>query len=213
VEPTLTPTQSDKLRLSGVDHKYTIRPAAILLLQIDFHGGRLVPDSLCRSTEQRSLSHPTAIARVEFNPSVQTMNRLLEDSGILDDDDISNFAFVDSIDDYYDGPSEMPVESASDPDSPFIGKTPLECSQMLHQLCQETESELLKNYFIIMDERTTRDDTVLLVSAGDDEDWPLRSVRASFEVSATRLVCYLTGHLGIEEDAEDAAETADGVFR
>jgi hypothetical protein len=63
------------------------------------------------------------------------MNRLLEDSGILDDDDISNFAFVDSIDDYYDGPSEMPVESASDPDSPFISKTPLECSQMLHQLC------------------------------------------------------------------------------
>jgi hypothetical protein len=141
------------------------------------------------------------------------MNRLLEESGILDDDNISNFAFVDSIDNYYDGPSEMPVESASDPNSPFIGKTPLECSQMLHQLCQETESELLKNYFIIMDERTTRDDTVLLVSGGDDEDWPLCSVRASFEISATRLVCYLTGHLGIEEDAEDAAETADGVFR
>lgn len=63
-----------------------------------------------------------------------------------------------------------------------------------------------------MDERSIRDDTVLLVSAGDEENWPLKSVRASFAVSAEKLVCYFSGHMGIEEDAEDAAETADGVL-
>jgi hypothetical protein len=141
------------------------------------------------------------------------MNRLLQESGILDEDDTSNFAFVDSIDDYYDGPSEMPVESASDPLSPFIGKNPLECSQMLHNLCKETESNLMENYSIIMNERSMRDDTVLLVSAGDDDDWHLHSVCASFAVSAERLVCYLTGHMGIEEDVEDAAKEMDGVLR
>jgi hypothetical protein len=140
------------------------------------------------------------------------MNRLLEESGILDEHDIPNFASVDSIDEYYDGPSEMPLESADNPHPPFIGKTPLECSQMLCNLCKDTESSLMENYFIIMNERSIRDDTVLLVSAGDEENWPLKSVRASFAVSAERLVCYLSGHMGIEEDAEDATETADGVL-
>jgi hypothetical protein len=141
------------------------------------------------------------------------MNRLLQESGMIDEDDISNFAFVDSIDDYYDGPSRMPVESASDPLSPFIGKSPLECSQMLQRLCKGPESNLIENYFIIMDETSIRDDTVLLVSAGDDEDWPLHSVRGSLKASAERLVCYFTGHMGIKEDAEDAAENANGVLR
>jgi hypothetical protein len=117
------------------------------------------------------------------------MNRLLAESGILNEDDISNFAFVDSIDGYYDGPSEMPVDTASNPLSPYIGKSPLACSQMLHKLCKETQSNLMENYFIMMGERSIRDNTVLLVSAGDDEDWPSHSVRASFGVSAERLVC------------------------
>jgi hypothetical protein len=75
------------------------------------------------------------------------MNRLLEESGILDEDDIPNFVFVDNIDEYYDGPSEMPLESADNPHSPFIGKTPLECSQMLRNLCKDTESNLMELFY------------------------------------------------------------------
>jgi hypothetical protein len=169
---------------------------------------------ICVAPQSREVcSTPPLSLRTRSDPLVWIVNRLLQESGIFDEDNISNFAFVDSIDDYYDGPTQMSVESASNPLPPSIGKSPLECSQMLQRLCKETESNLIENYFIIMDERSIRDDTVLLVSAGDDEDWPLHSVRASFKAWAERLVCYFTGHIGIKEDAEDAAENANGVLR
>lgn len=138
------------------------------------------------------------------------MNRFLEASGIADDKNLP-FAFVDSIDDYYDGPSEVPIIVSSNPDSPFINKTPEECSQLLLQLCENTESEMIPHYFIIMDERSTQDDTVLLVCA--DEDEPVHTVRATFEVSADEVTLYLTGHGSAEEDAERALQEHDNVFR
>jgi hypothetical protein len=65
------------------------------------------------------------------------MNRFLDESGIADDEDLA-FVFVDSIDDYYDEPSEAPIKGPSNLDSPFINKTPQECSQLLIKLCEDT---------------------------------------------------------------------------
>ncbi|KAI4745923.1 hypothetical protein E4T50_03725 [Aureobasidium sp. EXF-12298] len=142
--------------------------------------------------------------------SEEIMNRFLEESGIADDENLP-FAFIDSIDDYYDGPSEAPVDAPSSPDSPFINKTPEECSQLLLKLCEDTESEIIPHYFIIMDERSTQDGTVLLVTA--DTDQPVYTVRATFEVSAEEVTLYLTGHASAEEDAERALQEHDNVFR
>lgn len=136
------------------------------------------------------------------------MNRFIEDNDMDDDD--WNFVFVDSIDKKYDEPSLAPVEGPSDPNSPFIGKTPQECHELLLKLCEDTESELLHWYFMIMDERSMRDDTVLLVRAGNDSE--LSSVRATFETSASALVCYLTGHSSPNTDVYHAAETG-GIYR
>ncbi|KAI5198001.1 hypothetical protein E4T39_07007 [Aureobasidium subglaciale] len=137
------------------------------------------------------------------------MNRLLIDSDI-DKEDIWDFVFVDSINYCYDEPSTVPVEVNSNPDSPFISKTPDECSQMLFKLHEDTKSKIIPHYFMIMDERSLQDDTVLLVTAGIDE--PVSTVRASFGASAQAIVLYLTGHRGIEEDVESAAQEKDGVY-
>ncbi|KAJ6111422.1 hypothetical protein N7523_007483 [Penicillium sp. IBT 18751x] len=142
------------------------------------------------------------------------MNRFIEENSI--EKDQWNLVFVDSIDDYYNEASEVPVEDESSPDSPFIGKTPQECHQLLSKLVEDTESEIMTEYFAIMDDRSTKDDTVLLVCAErDDEEevvaWP--TVRATFEVTAVSLKCYHSGHSSVGEDLERAEREHDNVYR
>ncbi|KAH0370211.1 hypothetical protein KCU65_g2635, partial [Aureobasidium melanogenum] len=150
------------------------------------------------------MQHPVVCAAALTD---EVMNRFIEDNDI--DEDNWDFVFVDSIDKYYDEPSFAPVEGPSNPNSPFIGKTPEECHKLLLKLCEDTESELLHMYFMVMDERSIQDDTVLLVRAEDDTD--ISYVRATFETSAESLVCYLTGHSSPNTDAYSAG--ADGVYR
>ncbi|KAJ9297300.1 hypothetical protein DTO271G3_4593 [Paecilomyces variotii] len=146
--------------------------------------------------------------------SKEVMNRFIEKNAM--DEDEWNLVFVDSIDDYYNEASETPIENESSPDSPFIGKTPQECHQLLVKLVEDTESEIITEHFAIMDERSTKDDTVLLVCAerNDDDEvvaWP--TVRATFEVTAISLMCYLSGHSSVEEDLERAGRECDNVYR
>lgn len=72
------------------------------------------------------------------------------------------------------------------------------------------DMELFSLHFIIMDERSKQDDTVLLVTAPYKE-WPLTSVRATFEASASALDLYLTGHSDPEEHAW-YAEATNNVY-
>lgn len=132
------------------------------------------------------------------------------------DQDDWELVFVDSIDDCYD--EELDAFD-SDPNSPFIGKTPEECHQLLLKLCADTQSDLMTSPFAIMDERSSQDDTVLLASAKrnlyseEHEVLGVRTVRATFQASATALMLYLTGHSSVDEDAERAALEDDNVYR
>ncbi|KAG9524255.1 purine and uridine phosphorylase, partial [Aureobasidium melanogenum] len=155
--------------------------------------------------------HRTCLIDIDDDglPGSYIMNRLLIDSDI-DAEDTWDFVFVDSIDHCYNKPSTVPVKAPSNPDSPFISKTPHECAQLLLKLRKDTDSEIIPHYFIIMDERSLQDDTVLLVTAGIDA--PVYTVRATFEASAQAIVLYFTGHRGIEEDIDSAAEEEDGVY-
>ncbi|KAI5242418.1 hypothetical protein E4T47_09162 [Aureobasidium subglaciale] len=101
------------------------------------------------------------------------MTRFLEDSGIAEDDN-NSFGSIDSINKYYDEPSGLPIEADSNPNSPFINKSPRECKPI-----------------------------------EDDFD----TVRATFGPSAESIIPYQTGHRGIEEDQDKAAEGKDNVFR
>ncbi|KAJ6002743.1 hypothetical protein N7451_005290 [Penicillium sp. IBT 35674x] len=142
------------------------------------------------------------------------MDRFIEKSDI--DEDQWNLAFVDSIDDYYDEAAESPLEDESSSDSPFIGKTPQECHQLLSKLVEDTESEIMTEYFAIMDGRSTKDDTALLVCAernDEDEVVAWSTVRATFEVTAVSLKCYHSGHSSVGEDLERAECEHDNVYR
>lgn len=144
------------------------------------------------------------------------MNRFIYENGVDEDD--WKLVLVDSIGDYYDEPSLAPMEDDSDPNSPFIGKTPQECHRLLLKLRNDTESKIMPDFFVIMDERSTIDNTILLVTAerdlgGENEVLALPTLRATFQASALALMLYETGHSTIEEDAERAAREDDNVFR
>ena len=142
------------------------------------------------------------------------MDRFIEQNGV--DEDEWNLVFVDSIDNYYDEASETPVDNESSPNSPFIGKTPQECHQLLLKLLEDTKSEIMTDYFAIMDERSKEDNTVLLVCAERDLEnevlaWP--TVRATFQASAVALMLYHSGHSSVGEDVERAQREHDNVYR
>ena len=132
-----------------------------------------------------------------------------------------HFVFIDSFSETYTEETEpgtmedeqnKPVTS---PDSPFKGKSPAECHQLLRQL-RIGKSDVDYTSFVIMDERSLRDDTVLLVNALDEEGQggEVRSIRASFEVVHWRLLGYMDGEFySVEEDLEAVDRTEDGVLR
>ena len=168
------------------------------------------------SKEVTSAIFPPPYPWLNTNPwrGLQVMNRFIEENDV--DDSQWNLVFVDSIDDCYNETSEAPVEEESDPNSPFIGKTPEECRRLLCKLQEDTESEIMPDLFVIMDERSTEDDTVLLacVDANPEGEFlGVATVRATFETAAFSLIIYEVGKSSVGEDAERARLEGDGVFR
>jgi hypothetical protein len=144
------------------------------------------------------------------------MTRFIEQNDV--EKEYWNMVFIDSSNTYYDKVSQAPIEHDSNPQSPYIGKTPEQCHAMLVKLCEDTEFELLTYYFAIMDEQSTQDDTVLLVCAEmssdeENEDLALPTLRATFRASGTALMLYHSGHSSVEEDVERAERERDGVYR
>ena len=90
----------------------------------------------------------------------------MEESGADED---GSLVLIDRLDNYYDEASENPVDEC-DPNSPFIGKTPEKCYQLLLKLREDTESEIMIYQFAIIDERSAKDDTILLVCYQCDEN-------------------------------------------
>ncbi|KAF1825215.1 uncharacterized protein K489DRAFT_151523 [Dissoconium aciculare CBS 342.82] len=78
--------------------------------------------------------------------------------------------FVDIIDDYYSGTSEVSADEDINLESPFIGKSPEECYELLLELHDDTESDIEPSLSVIMDERSTQDDTGLLVPGWRGKD-------------------------------------------
>ena len=141
------------------------------------------------------------------------MDRFTEQKGVTEDE--WNLVFVDTIEDYYDEAAEAPVEEEGSPNSPFTGKTPQECYQLL-KLIEDTESEIVPYYFAIMDERSTQDDTVLLVCAEQNLEGEVVSfptVRATFKASALALILYDVGKSSVGEGRERAQREPDNIFR
>jgi hypothetical protein len=146
--------------------------------------------------------------------ALQLTDRFIEENEV--DDEAGHMVFVDTVDVYYSEIAKMPTKEDSNPNSPFIGKAPEECYQLLIKLREDTESKIDIERFILMDERSTTDDTVLLVNTFLEQDHETRgmeTLRASFGISGLAIVLYESGHSSVEEDADRAKLEQDGVYR
>lgn len=128
----------------------------------------------------------------------------------LNDENDGFYLFVDSVTNDYDGPSTRPAKQESSADSPFIGKTPRECYELLKEFQSVSKLELDLGFFAILEERSSLDESVLLV---DNCNCEFATVQMEFSHAITMLMCYMTGHMSIEEDAEMAQQTEDKIFR
>jgi hypothetical protein len=149
------------------------------------------------------------------------VDRFIEENQMYKDQTMCHFAFIDSLSEIYTDSTEIGTmederkKSVTSPDSPFKGKSPVECYRLLRALRLETSSDIDYNSFIVMDERSLADDTVLLVSASEDgQEGEVRSFRVSFEIVHWRLLGYMDGEFfSFDEDLEAATGTEDGVLR
>lgn len=118
--------------------------------------------------------------------------------------------FVDDLSKTYSEEAEIGEEPALS-EAPFRDKSPKECCQMLRAI--KTDISCLS--FVIMDDRSLRDDTVLLVSESPETD-QLEHIRADFELAYKRLRRYEDEELfddNVDNDQAVVKATKDGVLR
>jgi hypothetical protein len=142
----------------------------------------------------------------DMNMTLKTLNRFMEQN----EENEGFFLFVDSVDDRYEGPAERPARHGSSPDSPFVGKTPQECQALLEELQSNSQLDIGTKLFAILDDRSDREDSVLLV---DDFNEDFETVKVAFELAMELLMCYVSGNHSIKEDIDSAQRADDGVLR
>jgi len=121
-----------------------------------------------------------------------------------------SYLLVDSITHDYEGSSKRPAKQGSSANSPFLGKGPRECEALLEELNSNSRLQVNSKLFIILDERSLGDESVLVVNHRRED---IATVRFGFETALMLLPCYTTGHREIVEDQEEAQEQHDGVLR
>ncbi|CAK1356740.1 uncharacterized protein RHO25_009075 [Cercospora beticola] len=122
------------------------------------------------------------------------------------------FVFVDSVDQAYNGPSESGA-LRSPPDYPFIGMTDVQCWEMLCGIRGTSASHFSTSAFVIMDERSKHDDTVLLVQVPSGSRGT-RSIRTDFATAQETLIRWKFEYGSVSEDEEYLEDVGyDDVLR
>lgn len=143
-----------------------------------------------------------------------SVNTQLKDH-FLDANDYDNLepicVFVDDLTSYYCEEAAI-GENHNTINGPFKDKTPQECYALLRQLQRSNESELDWSSFVILDDRSLRDDTCILVCDGD-EAGNIQTVRSAFDVVSTTLALLVIGEIAFDECLEEARVAKDGIWR
>jgi len=151
--------------------------------------------------------------------SSKLYDHFVEENQIYKDQLMCHFVLVDSLTELYTNETEIgdmedeQNRTITSPDSPFKEKTLVECHQLLRQLRRDG-SDVDYCSFVIMDERSLGDDTVLLVNAPrEGEEGEVQSIRVSFEIASWKLSGYEMAMMDMGEDGVVAERTEDGVLR
>lgn len=137
------------------------------------------------------------------------MERFIE----ANDEEDFFFVLVDGLTEEYDSPSECPITNPSSPASPFIGKSTHECYELLQELLEDTGSDIDHDCFAVMDERSIKDDTLLLDEGPLEEDGKAQSVRAPFDVASLVMLNFRAGSADVLEYQKRAEQEQDVVLK
>ncbi|KAK4500907.1 hypothetical protein PRZ48_009099 [Zasmidium cellare] len=116
---------------------------------------------------------------------------------------------VDNLDVKYEMPAEPPCHISS---FPFEGRTNAECRNLLRKHVEEYDSDIEPDLFVIFDERTTYDSTVLVLDGdvqGDDEP---HTIRVYMQYATLFLASADVGNTTVEESNEDVCERRNGIW-
>ena len=142
----------------------------------------------------------------------QFKNRFLQaDQDAWGNGEIGSAIFFDSVDTLYTEGHLIGNNTSTSSDSAFIGQKAKGCHALLKRLAEQTGSPVNLRVYAILDERSLVDDTILVIEVGEDDEY--FGVRMECSLAISRMFQYQIGDMGIDEDMEEAAETADGVFR
>jgi hypothetical protein len=128
-----------------------------------------------------------------------------------------HFVFVDNSSIVYATKDDVGENTPSQPNSSFKDKSADECWLLLRAM-HEAGSDIDYESFVVIDDRTLEDDTVLVVVKElltEDEAAQAANaeVRMSSELASFRLGSYLAGESDIGEDFVKSQRHADGVLQ
>ncbi|KAF2163421.1 hypothetical protein M409DRAFT_57330 [Zasmidium cellare ATCC 36951] len=116
---------------------------------------------------------------------------------------------VEHLDLKYEDPTEPPCHVSS---FPFEQKTPAQCRDLLRQHVQEQDSDIEPDLFVMIDQRTLEDSTVLVLDGDSDGDSQLRSLRVYMQFATLFLASADVGNTTVEESNEDVCDCGNGVW-
>jgi hypothetical protein len=119
------------------------------------------------------------------------------------------------------GPTKQLVNTDNDTDtdttdsdvvlqSPFLDCDFLGIQDRLQRMVHTTDSPLNTSWFLVLDDRSEKDSTAVIVHV---EDGVVRKVRVAYAVSSRYLSAASIGHPPLDELIEIAEEEGDGVLR
>lgn len=168
------------------------------------YGWTLVRSLLHNGCASRSEHAIQNLATVHELTSRQTLNLLLTEAYEDSPNDCYFLVLIrdsEAVYGYKDVTHPPVVEGISN--SPFKGKSQTECYHILKTMCEEKGSDLNYGYFLIIDERSLEDKTVLICcSWPEDQDESFLTVRVRFVRANTITMCLSIGHTGWDEVEE-----------
>lgn len=108
-------------------------------------------------------------------------------------------------------PDEPTISLSATFKSPFLGKSPKECYDMLREHVAQYGSELCWTSPVILDEESTMSSSALIVQESSEQPDGLDSIRAEFPLVEMTALCY-GAKPPMDEDKEEAATTG-GILR
>jgi hypothetical protein len=127
----------------------------------------------------------------------------------------SELVFVEDLAERYEHASEPGNNTTASPDT-FKGKTEMQCWELLKDHREATGSHITINEFVILDERSLEDGTVLLVEGPVDyrKREMTKSVRAEFSLAQLHAMSWASIDGNVTEDlASVQSHATDGVLR